>query len=166
MRLSKIVAAAFCCVAVGAAAQLSTPDPDWKELDAPPPPAFDVSRLIPVEVGGGSSLSFGVDPATLSIGKDGIVRYVMVARSGSGAVNAMYEGIQCNKGEFKTYARYNPSGGWSKVDTPEWKSLWAGNVSRHTLRFAREGGCAGTAPPITTSHIVRDLKNQNLEKIR
>ncbi len=53
---------------------------DWKEIETPPPPAFDVNKLITFEVSPNSQLVYGVDPAAISISqKDGIVRYVMVA---------------------------------------------------------------------------------------
>ena len=41
------------------------------------------------------AVKLGVDPETLRITPDGIVRYVMVAQSPSGTVNATYEGIRC-----------------------------------------------------------------------
>lgn len=166
MRPSRLLCAALCATAFGAGAQLATPNPDWREIEAPLPPAFEISRLIPFDVSASSSLRYGVDPATISLGSDGIVRYVMVAQSATGALNALYEGIKCNTGEFKTYGRYNPAGGWNRVDSPEWKSLWATEVSKHTLRFARQGGCAGNAPPTTVEQMVRDLKNQDYQKLR
>ncbi|UUZ72838.1 CNP1-like family protein [Polaromonas sp. P1(28)-8] len=89
-------------------AQSATDDPDWKESDAPPPPAFDAGKLVTFDVSPNSSLVFGVDPATIRISNsDGLVRYVMVATSASGARNVMYEGIRCATGEYKTYARYS-----------------------------------------------------------
>ena len=86
-------------------AQLAADDPDWKEVDAPAPPEFDLKRLVAVDVPVGGELKFGVDPATITIGKDWVVRYVLVASSRSGNFNAMYEAIRCATGEYKTYAR-------------------------------------------------------------
>ncbi len=153
-------------LACAANAQLAPPDPDWKELDTPPPPAFELTRLVPFEVGTGVTLKFGVDPATIKIGSDGVIRYVVVAQSGTGAVNAMYEGLRCGTGEMRTYARFNPGGGWVRAQSSEWKSIWSGQLSRHTLMFARQGGCTDKAPPQSVQDVVRDLKNQNFEKIR
>lgn len=166
MRLRNLITCAVVLWAFAAAAQLADVDPDWKEADAPPPPAFDLTRLVPFDVGPGSQLTFGVDPATISIGSDGIVRYVVVARSRSGTVNAMYEGLRCTTGEIRTYARHNPDSGWSRVDSALWKSLWDNQPSRHSLMFARQGGCNGRAAPRNAQEIVRDLRNQNLEKTR
>jgi hypothetical protein len=99
-------------------------------------------------------------------GKDGVVRYVIVARSASGAVNAMYEGMRCSTGEVRTYARHNASGGWSRADNSDWRSMWGNTATRHTLMFAKQGGCTGNATPRSVDEIVRSLRNQDLEKIR
>lgn len=164
MHLRKWLAAGLAAASISATAQLSAPDPDWKEQDAPPPPAFAVDRLVPFDVSVGSALRFGVDPATIQIGRDGVVRYVIVARSASGTVNAMYEGIRCSTGEMRTYARHNADSGWTRADSSDWRSMWGSAPSRHTLMFARQGGCMGNAPPRSVDEIVRSLRNQDLEK--
>lgn len=161
-----LLATAFAVVCGAAGAQLADIDPDWKELQTPPPPAFNVDRLVAFDMGPGSQLEFGIDPATLAIGSDGIVRYVVVARSRSGAVNAMYEGLRCTTGEVRTYARHNPGAGWYRVDGSEWKSLWSGAATRHALMFARQGGCMGRAAPHSVQDIVRDLRQQGPTKSR
>ena len=135
---------------------------DWKEIETPPPPAFDVKKLITFEVSPNSQLVYGVDPASISISpKDGIVRYVMVASNGSGASNVMYEGIRCTTGEFKTYARYSPDGKCTNVSNPEWRSLFDYMPSKHALRFARAGACDSAAPATSVDVLVRRLKNPN-----
>lgn len=131
---------------------------DWKEGAIPPPPAFDVAKLLTFEVSAASSLVYGVDPATLSIADDGIVRYVMVATSASGVRNVFYEGLRCSSGEFKTYARYTPEGAWIKVTRPEWRSVFGNLPSRHALQFARSGACDNMTPASSVNEIVRRLK--------
>src|SRR5690606_30431351 len=108
------LAVACLFASAAAAAQIAPDDPDWKELEAQPPPALRTSGLVMLEVRG-SSLQFGVDPDSFSIGPDLVVRYVLVGRSDSGAVNAMYEGIRCNTGDVKVYARHDPDKGWVPV---------------------------------------------------
>jgi CNP1-like family len=142
-----------------AQAQLPANDVDWKETDVPPPPAFDLKRLIRFEVNPNSSMVFGVDPETIQIGKqDGVVRYVVVARSDSGVVNAMYEGVRCTTGEFKTYARAFGDGKWRALEQPEWVSLRAKLPSMHTARLARQGVCDGSAPMLSVREVVEALK--------
>jgi CNP1-like family len=146
--IKSLVASAL-LLAVGsmALAQLIADDPDWKESDVPPPPAFDLKRLVPVEMSIQSQLKWGVDPATVVITKDGVVRYVIVAQSTSGVVNAMYEGIRCNKAQFRRYARHSASGGWVKATDSDWTALRNSGVSRHPEILARSGMCDGAAPP-------------------
>ena len=148
--LRKFLALALAGAAATAAAQL-VPDIhiDWKEAEAPPPPALRTSGLIPVEVVG-TTLKFGVDPASITVGSDGVVRYVVVATSNTGAVNGIYEGLRCNTGEAKVYARHNPDTGWVPAKG-EWRNVWkyaaiAINRGYYTV-------------PVTTSWSMRMMSN-------
>jgi hypothetical protein len=154
-----IAAWAGLLLAVAAHAQFIADDPDWKEVEVPPPPAFDLKRLIPIEVSRQSHLQWGIDPETVKITSDGIVRYVVVARSSSGVVNAMYEGLRCNKAESRTYARHNPDSGWVKASESEWKSLLDVQRSSHASAIARQGLCIGAAPPTNAREGVQRLRD-------
>lgn len=166
MTFKPLVLACLLSLSLTAWAQILGDDAllDWKESEVPPPPAFDAGKLLTFDVSTGSSLVFGVDPATLHIAADGVVRYVMVATSPSGARNVFYEGIRCTTAEFKTYARYTPDGVWNKVARPEWRSLSAGMPSRHALAFARAGACDNAAPATSVHEIVRQLKSGSFSR--
>ena len=141
-----------------AQAQVFVDPVDWKEADIPPPPSFDVTKLLTFDMARSSSLVYGVDPASFSISRsDGVVRYVMVAISASGARNVMYDGLRCSTGEVKTYARARPDGTWTVVDKPEWKSLYDLKLPRHSLRFALAGACDGAAPVGSVRELVRKM---------
>lgn len=156
--LAGILAGLLLCAAGSLWAQSDDGEAVWKESDMPPPPAFDVGRLVTIEVSPNSALVYGVDPASISISKsDGLVRYVMVASSASGARNVMYEAIHCATGEFKTYGRY-ADGRWSMVDKPQWNPLY-GMPSKYALRFAQAGACDGAAPPSSVQALLSRLKN-------
>jgi len=129
---------------------------DWKEIEAPPPPPLRTKGLIPVEVAS-SSLRFGVDPASITIGADRVVRYVVVATSTSGTVNAMYEGLRCDGGQVKVFARHNPSSGWVQSSDAEWKDLYSVPNTRHSLAIARAGACQNNAPNGSPAQIAADL---------
>lgn len=137
---------------------------DWKEEAVPPPPVFDAGKVLTLDVSQGSSLSYGVDPATLRISKDGVLSYVMVATSASGARNVLYEGIRCVTGEVKTYARYSPSGAWTPVAKPEWRSMYDNMPSKHALAFARAGACDNTAQASSVDEVVRKLKSNRFSR--
>jgi len=105
------------------------------------------------------SVKLGIDPETLRVTSDGIVRYVVVARSPGGTVNASYEGIRCLTAEVKVYARYSSSKVWAPVGTPEWTPLRNNQPSQHALAFARQGACEGrSAVTSTPQSIVQKLK--------
>jgi hypothetical protein len=157
MRLSLSLAVALLLSASLARAQLAPLDPDWHEVEAPPAPAFSLEGLVPLETPR-STLRYGVAPATVSIGPDGVVRYVVVAASSAGAMNVMYEGIRCNTGEFKVYARHSPGGGWTIVKGSEWKPLQDAPLPRHALLIARTGACIGHGINQPAARIVRDLR--------
>lgn len=157
-----ILGAIFFGLTCTAWAQRAVDNPDWQEIEVPPPPAFDVKKLIEFDVSPNASLVYGVDPAAIRISSsDGVVRYVMVATSASGATNVMYEGIRCATGEFKTYARHSSDGEWRMVANAEWRSLFGGAPSRHALQFSKAGACDSAAPATSVQAIVSRLKGQN-----
>ncbi|MBC5765559.1 CNP1-like family protein [Ramlibacter albus] len=153
MRIS--LAAACALAAPLAFAQLGTQDPDWKEVDAPPPPALRTEKLIEVEVPR-ATLNYGVDPASVSVGKDGIVRYVVVASAPGGPVSGIYEGIRCGTAEVKVYARHNAGSGWKPVVGGDWRPIHDG-AFRHSLYIARNGACSGHTPGASATQVVREL---------
>ncbi|MFD0667715.1 CNP1-like family protein [Ramlibacter sp. MAHUQ-53] len=112
--------------------------PDWREEATALPQGLRTEGLVPVEVRT-SELRFGVDPASIVVGGDGVIRYVVVATSASGAVNAMQEGVRCIPGEAKVYARYTPGSGWRPVGSAAWQPLAAS--PRHTQALAGAGLC-------------------------
>lgn len=153
-----LVPALALAAAAPAFAQLLNTNPDWKEVDVPPPPAkVRTTGLIPIDMVG-SSLRFGVDPDSVSVGDDGVVRYVVVATSTTGTVNAMYEGIRCASGEVKTYARHNPDSGWVPVGQADWAPIFNRPHSRHSLAIARSGACNSGAPAGNATQVVRALR--------
>jgi hypothetical protein len=75
------------------------------------PPALERARLIELRLDIASGFRYYVDPGTVSVGPDRIVRYVMVARSGSAADNVTFEGLRCS-GEYRVYAVGHADGSW------------------------------------------------------
>ena len=111
MRVRTALAITTCLmIARLAHGQLADLDPDWKELDMKPPATFRTDRLVPIEMPRHVSVKVGIDPETLTVSSDGIVRYVVVAVSGNGNINAAYEGIWCRAGDVKIYARAGNDG--------------------------------------------------------
>lgn len=135
----------------------AAPGTDLGPEQVPLPPPLRLERLIPLEMRD-TSLRFGVVPESVTIEPDGVVRYVVVARSPSGAVNAMHEGLRCGTGDVTTYARHNPDTGWVAVRNPIWQDLRGNSAHRHSLLIARTGACLEHAPNQPAQNILRDLQ--------
>lgn len=135
-------------------------DQDWQEAEAPLPPAWRMDKLIPIDMPIRTDLSFGIDPVTLTIGPDWVVRYVVVAYRPGGSTNAIYEGLRCNTAEVKTYARASEPGKWSPVGSPIWRPLdVTQSATRHSLALARQGLCDSSAVGgRTPAELVRRLQ--------
>jgi hypothetical protein len=155
----RVSAFAFCALMAGQSyAQLVDLDPDWKEQVVAPPATYRVDRLVPIEMPRYVTMKMGLDPDSLTISKDGIVRYVVVATSESGSRTAMFEGIWCRTGEVKVYARFGSDGKWNAVQDAEWRPLSGNQRSMHALALARQGVCNGrSAAAANPAMIIRKL---------
>jgi len=105
---------------------LDIKDPDaWKEgvVTLPAYPNDEDLLEFPVEEDTGAKLRYFIDSKTLSIGEDGVVRYVLVIQAKQGAKNVVFEGIQCNAREYKTYAFGTGKETFYKMRKPEWKPI-------------------------------------------
>ena len=164
MRCSQLLIGALLLLAGAAQGQLADANPDWKESEVPAPPSFKTESLLPLEMPRHLSMRFGVDPETLRVTPEGLVRYVLVATSPAGGVNAMYEGIRCQTGEVKTYARFTASGQWNLVQDAQWRALNSGPSSMPALALARQGACEGRAANAASpAVIIRRLKAKPIE---
>lgn len=167
MRSSILTALLLLFAVTGSYAQLTDIDPDWTETEVPPPPAFRTDQLIPLEMPRHLTTRFGVDPDSLRVTPDGIVRYVMVFSSPGGNLNASYEGIRCLTAEVKIYARHGATGQWNTVANAQWRPLNGNQPSLHALALARQGACAGRAATAqSNAEIVRRLKNSNSDPLQ
>jgi hypothetical protein len=164
MVLERLVWLGWLLFASSASAQLFSTDPRWSESEVPAPPAFGKDKLIRVNMPSYVSVQVGVDPRTLTITADGVVRYVVVAINESDSMSAMYEGIRCASGEVKTYARFSSHGPWVSVQNPQWQDLNGNLPSKHALALARQGVCEGrSAASRSASDVVNRLKTPKLD---
>jgi hypothetical protein len=131
---------------------------EWSEGPVPDAPQLRTESLIPIDIQGFDT-RFGVDPASISVGKDGVVRFVFIATSRAGTVNAFYEGVHCAKATYRLYARHSPSQGWKQVDA-EWKPLNEDFEGRYAYQVARAGVCSGRVPGGNRDQIVSALKTR------
>ena len=112
----------------------------WEEIAQTPPAEFSTDELITVDNPTRSQLTYGVVPSTVVVGEDKVVRYVLVAKSKTGAMNVQYEGIRCDIGAVKVYANWRASNGWRMRATPDWIELRLA-PSRYAQSMARDALC-------------------------
>jgi hypothetical protein len=116
-----------------------------KPLDELPlqlPAAPKPDHLLAFDPGRRTTLRFFVDPASLAVGTDGIVRFTVVARGDGTAANVSYEAIRCKTRERKIYAYGRPDGSWAPVRDPAWTKIGANpEIEGHRLVLYQEYFC-------------------------
>ncbi|ARU32281.1 hypothetical protein CAP31_11710 [Sulfuriferula sp. AH1] len=108
-------------------------DKTWQELPAPLPAFPKDENLVPFYVSAIASNRYMIDKSTLDVGKDGVVRYVLVIKTRGGAKNISFEGIRCETRERKIYATGQDGGSWM----PARDSKWQGISGRSALSYHR-----------------------------
>jgi hypothetical protein len=114
----------------------------WEEIQAELPPAPKDENLLPFYVGPTATQKFSVDSKSLSIGKDGVVRYTLVAVSPGGAKNISYEGIRCASYEKKIYALGRDDGTWARSRRDQWEPIVRGNANRQHAALSADYFCS------------------------
>jgi hypothetical protein len=125
----------------------------WAEsaVILPIPPKKE--NLLSFYVSPTATIDFSVDAKSLSVDKDGVVRYTLVATSRAGATNISYEGIRCQSAEKKLYAFGQSDGSWSRARRDTWDVIRESGANRQHATLALEyfcdgGGVAGKAETI------------------
>lgn len=126
------------------------------EEDAVAMPAAPRSQnLVEFEVSAATTNHFFIDAATLNVGNDGVVRYVLVVRTSGGATNTTFEGMRCASGEYRIYASGHADGGWSKSRNDNWRPIENKPVNRHHAALSKDFFCPdGT--PVGSADAARD----------
>ncbi len=115
----------------------------WEEKEIPLPAYPKDENLQEFYVGPTNPNHFLIDKTTLAVGEDGVVRYVLVVRTGGGATNVTFEGIRCETAEYKTYGLGRSDGSWVKARRGnEWKPIENKPINRHHAALVTEYFCA------------------------
>lgn len=121
---------------------LDDPDaPKWTEEEAVLPEFPKPENLLPFYVSEMTAHRFMIDGSTLQVGKDRVVRYVLVVQTSGGAVNISFEGIRCDTREFRLYASGHREGRWTKARLSEWRPIENKPVNRHHAALSRDLFC-------------------------
>ncbi len=137
-------------------------DPDepkkWVELEAKPPAYPRDEKLLQFEGAAAVPHRFFLDPDSLSMGEDGVVRYTLVVKAGGGANNTSYEGIRCDVRQYKIYAVGRRDGNWTTARDPRWRDIDFRDANRpHNVLY--DGIlCEGRAPVKSARDAVNNLR--------
>lgn len=150
--------------AVAQGGLFSEPDSNWREGDYVLPPAPAEASLKSFFVSAASPNKFYVDERSLSVGEDGVVRYVLVVRTPGGAENVSFEGIRCASGERRIYAMGRSDGSWVAARRSEWEPISDNAYNRPRAALAFDHFCDGPAPPRNTDEAIRLLQRSRMAR--
>lgn len=156
--MSRVCAKLLMLCALGSTGVLA--QTTWQENEMELPPPLNRSQLIPFDMNIRTELQFSVDASSVSIGSDRVVRYVLLARSGGGTENILYEGLRCETAEARNYARWNAAEQrWvpSTASTP-WRALSGVAASLPAARLAYLALCDGPSPTEPKERLLNDLR--------
>ena len=160
-----LAAVVVCCVLVACAGpgplesdwQRAQEAKTWHEGSVTLPPYPKRANLIEFDAGPGTDFRFFVDSASLSVSPDGVVRYVLVARSPRGAENVSFEGLRCSNGEYRIYATGRGERSWAKTRDASWRSAEQRSGRWHRV-LANDFFCPGKWPIRNAAEGVEALK--------
>jgi hypothetical protein len=123
------------------------------------PPLPQASNLLPFNVSQNTPLNFAVDKSSLTVGKDGVVRYVIVVTSPAGARNVNYEGIRCDTYEWRRYASINDDqNGWDQDVAFDFKRIENGELNAYQAALYQDYFCTSKLPVGTAEQIVHNIQ--------
>ncbi len=95
----------------------------WVEREVTLPPVPRLQNMIRFDPGLRNSNRYYIDPQSISVADDGVVRYTMLIQGAGGAENVSYEGIRCRTLEHKFYAFGRKDGTWNSVAQSAWRQV-------------------------------------------
>lgn len=113
----------------------------WSEVSTQIPPPPLKQNLVSFYVSAATEHRFFLDPASISIGQDGVVRYTVVIETSGGASNINFEGMRCQTREWRHYASGHRGVGWSKTRNTTWRPIREEAANRHRAALFSDFFC-------------------------
>jgi CNP1-like family len=164
----KILLGLSVVMGINAHAQYKTLDPNdqndpdaprfWEEAEVKIPTAPPSKDLKPFYVSAITQLKFALDAQSIVFGKDEVIRYVVVITSASGAQQVTYEGIRCEKYEWRLYATMQSDGKWNKVANSRWQGIKNTSYNSYHNALVRDAFCENAIPRRSAKEIIPLLK--------
>lgn len=144
----------------------------WVEAGYTLPSPPDERHLLAFRVGAHPVGRFLLDPESLTVGEDGVIRYTLVMRGSGGASTTTFEGVRCGTRERRLYANLERDGGWRPFKKSAWQPLpvagssiamfaYSGNDPRATLAYGYL--CDGSAPRRAREDIIGRLRGKRVD---
>lgn len=152
--------ALVCLSAPVCAGVLFDADANWQEGDYAFPAEVKEESLRTFFVSSASPNRFFVDQSSVSVGSDGVVRYVLLVRTPGGAENVTFEGIRCATGERRIYASGRKGGDWAPMKQSEWQPISDNDYNRPRAALAYDYFCDGPVAPRDSAHALRRLQGK------
>jgi hypothetical protein len=164
----KIFLSFLAMVSISSQAQYRTADPAdandpdaprfWEEAEVKIPTAPPSKDLKPFYVSAITQLQFALDAPSIAFGKDEVIRYVIVITTPSGAQQVSYEGIRCEKYEWRLYATMQKDGGWHKSASSRWQLIRNTGHNSYHASLAKDAFCDNSIPRRSAKEIIPLLK--------
>ena len=134
------------------------PEP-WKEGAIELPAYPQRKDLLPVNVNTrGQPYTIYIDPASLTIDEDGVVRYTVVLISAADVWNVSYEGLRCGEHSFRRYA-YGFDGEWRDAGDTAWKPITGLGINRYRKIFYDYFMCNPSELITDAEQILRNIRS-------
>ncbi len=135
-------------------------DKPWTEVavQLPAPPAPE--NLLPFYVSPVATQTFAIDAKSLAIGKDGVIRYTLIATSAGGVRNISFEGIRCQSFEKKLYAFGRQDGSWGRSHRDNWEPIRSKAANRQHAALAQDYMCLGLTIAGTAEQMLDRIRRQ------
>lgn len=98
-------------------------DKPWQEDSVALPAPFRAEALVELALDANAANRVFVDPLSVSVGTDRVVRYTLVTRTQGGATNIAYEGLRCSARTRRIYAIGRADGTWQTARDSRWTDL-------------------------------------------
>lgn len=133
--------------------------PAWKE-EVPELPTYpEKDRLLEVPASQpGDDFRVFIDPDSLSVGGDQVVRYSLVIVSSSGVGNISYEGLHCGKREYRRYA-YGSGDAWFPIEASPWQRVRDAGMDHYRHMLYWDYLCNPSRTNLDATAILRMIRN-------
>jgi CNP1-like family len=133
----------------------------WQELKTLLPTYPRADNLVRIYVGPTTPFEFYVDTSSLNVTGTGTIRFTLVARSPSGAMNVSYDGIRCDSREHRSYAFGQFDGTWLQARNSQWVPISRAQANSQYAALADDIFCPEGSRVRTVAEAVQALRREN-----